>query len=157
MAGDLLCPACSTPHPSEERFCRRCGMPLVTAGEELPPESELRDRARKIDPRYREGELVKVAWAHNQAEAELIAGLLLEEGIPSVVRRARGFDVPDFLAAGPRDVMVASSAEDHARDLLGGRAGVGTPPPPSIRGVAVAMLMILGACAAVGLIAALLV
>ena len=27
--------------------------------------------------------------------------MLLEEGIPSVQRRTRGFDVPDFLAAGP--------------------------------------------------------
>ena len=50
--------------------------------------------------------LVRVAGGRNQAEAELIQGLLLEEGVPSVLRRTAGFDVPDYLAAGPRDVLV---------------------------------------------------
>ena len=90
------------------RFCVRCGMPLVAAGGEPldEPLSEAHERARKIDPRYTEGELVRVAGGRNQAEAELIQGLLLEEGVPSILRRTAGFDVPDFLAAGPRDVMV---------------------------------------------------
>ena len=44
---------------------------------------------------------MKVASADNQPEAELIEALLLEEGIPSLLRRSGGFDVPDFLAAGP--------------------------------------------------------
>ena len=39
-------------------------------------------RARKIKPQYTEGDLVRVAGARNQAEAELIQGLLLEEGVP---------------------------------------------------------------------------
>ena len=46
----------------------------------------------------------------NQPEAELIEALLLEEGIPSMPRRSGGFDVPDFLAAGPRDILVPESA-----------------------------------------------
>ena len=75
-------------------------------------------RARKVKPQYGEGPLVKVAWARNQSEAELIAGLLLEEGVPSVIKRNAGFDVPDFLAAGPRDVLVAASGADIARDVL---------------------------------------
>jgi hypothetical protein len=62
--------------------------------------------------------LVRVAVARNQAEAEFIQGLLEEEGIPSVLRRTAGFDVPDFLAAGPRDVLVRSSAELQAREVL---------------------------------------
>jgi len=82
------------------------------------PLSDAHGRARKIDPRYTEGELVRVAGGRNQAEAELIQGLLLEEGIPSMVRRSAGFDVPDFLAAGPRDVMVPSAGLDLARELL---------------------------------------
>jgi len=45
--------------------------------------------------------------------------MLLEEGIPSFERRSRGFDVPDFLAAGPRDVMVPAGGLDVARELLG--------------------------------------
>ena len=80
--------------------------------------SEAHARARKIDPRYTEGELVRVAGGRNQAEAELIQGLLLEEGVPSVLRRAPGFDVPDFLAAGPRDVLVPQAAAEVAREVL---------------------------------------
>ena len=64
------------------------------------------------------GRLIKVAWAANQAEAELIEGILREEGIPSVQRRTRGFDVPDFLAAGPRDILVPEDAAEAARELL---------------------------------------
>lgn len=74
--------------------------------------------ARKIDPRYAEGEPERVIGARNQVEAEFIQGLLLEEGIPSMLRRARGFDVPDFLAAGPRDVLVPASGLPAAREVL---------------------------------------
>ena len=105
-------------------------MPL--AGETLDTAlSESHDRARKIDPRYSEGELVRVAGASNQAEAELIQGLLLEEGVPSALRRTRGFDVPDFLAAGPRDVLVPESGVELARELLRGTQ----PEPPPGTGV----------------------
>ena len=70
---------------------------------------------RKIKPQYTRGEPVKVGFARNQAEAELIQGLLLEEGIPSFLKRTRGFDVPDFLAAGPRDVLVPQAGAEAAR------------------------------------------
>jgi hypothetical protein len=95
-------------------------MPLVPPGSEPieVPLSEAHGRARKIDPRYTEGELVRVAGGRNQAEAELIQGILLEEGIPSVLRRTAGFDVPDFLAAGPRDVLVPEAGREAAHDLL---------------------------------------
>jgi len=79
---------------------------------------QLRARAEKIDPRYTEGQLCVVASGRNQSEAELIANLLLEEGIPSVTRRSRGFDVPDMLAAGRRDLLVAESGLSAARDVL---------------------------------------
>jgi hypothetical protein len=59
-----------------------------------------------------------VAGGRNQAEAELIQGLLLEEGVPSVLRRSAGFDVPDFLAAGPRDVLVPEAGARTAREVL---------------------------------------
>src|SRR4051812_44858384 len=62
--------------------------------------------------------LVKVARAQNQSEAELVQGLLRKEGVPSVLRRAPGFDVPEFLAAGERDVLVRASAERVTRELL---------------------------------------
>jgi hypothetical protein len=82
------------------------------------PLDELWLRARRIKPQYAEGTLVRVVGARNQTEADFIQGLLLEEGIPSLQRRARGFDVPDFLAAGPRDVLVPESGAPAARDVL---------------------------------------
>jgi hypothetical protein len=101
-------------------FCASCGMPLVRPGGEAleAPLSDAHGRARKIDPTLTEGELVRVAGGRNQAEAELIQGLLLEWGVPSVLRRTAGFDVPDFLAAGPRDVLVPQSGAETAREVL---------------------------------------
>jgi hypothetical protein len=64
------------------------------------------------------GRLVKVAFARNQAEAEMLQGLLSEADIPSVLKRSGGFDNPDFLAAGPHDVMVNSEAAPRAREVL---------------------------------------
>jgi hypothetical protein len=65
-----------------------------------------------------DGPLIKVAFARNQPEAELIQGLLRESGIPSVLKRARGFDAPEFLAAGPHDIFVSSSLAEEAREVL---------------------------------------
>jgi hypothetical protein len=117
----LTCPSCGLDHgPDQGAFCSRCGMPLVRR-DNAPleePLSEAHGRARKIDPRYTEGEPVRVAGGRNQAEAELIQGLLLEEGIPSMLRRTAGFDVPDYLAAGPRDVLVPQAGAEAARELL---------------------------------------
>ena len=95
-------------------------MPLVRPGGE-PLEAPLSDahgRARKINPVFTEGELVRVAGGRNQSEAEFIQGLLLEWGVPSVLRRTAGFDVPDFLAAGPRDVLVPEAGAETAREVL---------------------------------------
>jgi hypothetical protein len=115
----LICPGCGEDRAAGERFCDACGLPLVHGDAVLPPETELREKARKVRPGYAEGPLTRVATARHQAEAELLQGLLLEEGIPSLVRRTGGFDVPDFLAAGPRDIVVAASGAEAARELLG--------------------------------------
>jgi hypothetical protein len=64
------------------------------------------------------GKLVKVAFARNQSEAELLQGLLRESGVPSVLKRSGGFDNPDFLAAGPRDVWVNAQHEEKAKRVL---------------------------------------
>ncbi|HKG36645.1 MAG TPA: hypothetical protein VKA89_09440 [Solirubrobacterales bacterium] len=118
-AGPLTCPRCAISHSLDERFCRQCGMPLVYGGaREEEPITEPRARARKVKPQYARGELVKVGFARNQSEGELMQGLLLEEGIPSLLKRSRGFDVPDFLAAGPRDVLVPETGAETARELL---------------------------------------
>src|SRR3954471_23911193 len=66
----------------------------------------------------RDSDLVKVAYAQDEAEAELIQGLLGTVEVSSVVRRAPGVDVPEFLAAGPRGVLVAAEDIGVARDVL---------------------------------------
>jgi hypothetical protein len=123
QAPSLVCPGCGQRSPTDLRFCPACGLPLVLddpAGSHEPNGrvDERHERARKIKPQLTEGALVKVAWAQNQAEAEFIQGMLLEEGVPSVLRRSAGFDVPDMLAAGPRDILVAESGAATAREVL---------------------------------------
>jgi hypothetical protein len=39
--------------------------------------------SRKPKEQFADGDLVKVAYAQNQSEAEFLQGLLLEEGVPS--------------------------------------------------------------------------
>jgi len=108
-------------------------MPLVYVGEdpEEEPRSQAHARARKINPVYAEGDLVRVAGGRNQAEAELIQGMLLEEGVPSMLRRTAGFDVPDFLAAGPRDILVPEAGAQAAREVLLEADLAPSQPPPS--------------------------
>ena len=119
-ADQLYCPACGTGYSGAERFCPGCKLPLVYGDgvEAIESVTERHERARKIKPQLTEGRLVRVAGARNQVEAEFIQGLLLEEGVPSLLRRSAGFDVPDFLAAGPRDVLVPESGAEAAREAL---------------------------------------
>jgi hypothetical protein len=144
----LVCPGCATGHAQPERFCRRCGTPLVHAGATVHVPTEAQERARKIRPEYARGALVRVTAASNQAEGELLQGILLEEGVPSLMRRSGGFDVPDFLAAGPRDILVPASGADAARDVLGTdtdvpvRSTVGANPV-WVRALAVALAVLL--------------
>jgi hypothetical protein len=139
----LTCPGCGREDDSGASFCPSCGMPLVRPGAEHieAPLNEAHGRARKIDPAFTEGELVRVAGGRHQAEAELIQGLLLEWGVPSILRRSAGFDVPDFLAAGPRDVLVPAAGAETAHEVLlqadmapttsGRRSRSAAPPPRS--------------------------
>jgi hypothetical protein len=156
--GPLSCPRCALAHSIDERFCRNCGMPLVYAGSrEQEPITDAHERARKVRPQYARGDLVRVTGGRHQAEAELIQGILLEQGIPSVLRRARGFDVPDFLAAGPRDVLVPESGYEAARDLLRDADLLTTEQPPeSLPGIGSPLRLAIGILVAVAL-AALLV
>ena len=115
----LACPTCARKFPLTERFCPDCEMPLVYVGRgEQEPITEAHEKARKVKPEYTGGEPVKVGFAQNLAEAQMIQGILLDQGIPSFERRSRGFDVPDFLAAGPRDILVPGAAAEVARALL---------------------------------------
>lgn len=120
MSGEsLVCSGCGAGAPPDERFCSACGMPLVIADAKGVPElTERQERARKTKKQYSEGPLVRVAVGRHQAEAELIQGLLLEHGVPSMYKRSAGFDVPDMLFSGPRDVFVPQSGEEVAREVL---------------------------------------
>ena len=148
----LACPSCGLEHAPDERFCRDCGMPLVQAGDESAeePRSDAHGRARKIRPEFTRGPLGRIAGGRNQAEAELIQNILLEEGVPSVLRRTAGFDVPDFLAAGPRDVLVPESGMEAARAALG-TAEIPVAPGP---GAGPTRTQVLGIAAAIVLAAA---
>lgn len=73
---------------------------------------------RRSEKREKTPEPVKIAWASNVAEADLIADILRQEGIPSLIKRNKGFDVPDFLAAGARDIFVPASAAERAKEIL---------------------------------------
>jgi hypothetical protein len=121
-------------------------MPLVRPGGEPldAPLSDAHGRARKINPVFTEGDLVRVAGGRNQSEAEFIQGLLLEWGVPSVLRRSAGFDVPDFLAAGPRDVLVPEAGAETAREVLlqadlAPKTGERTGPRPLVLAAVVAL------------------
>jgi hypothetical protein len=113
---------------------------------------ELRQRVRKIKPQLSEGDLVRVIGAANQAEAEMIQGMLLEEGVPSLVRRARGADVPDFLAAGRRDVLVPASGVLTAREVLMQADMLGEAPLPPVAAPSRVLLGLLLAVVLVGVV-----
>jgi hypothetical protein len=109
--------------------------------------------AGKIDPRFAQGDLVRVGYARNQAESDLLQNMLLEEGIPSMTKRTAGFDVPDFLAAGPRDIYVPASGAAPAREFLNEVwAGGASEDPP---GPTISIRIVLGVLGG-GLLAALI-
>jgi hypothetical protein len=72
---------------------------------------------------------VKVAAAPDESVALLMDGVLKDAGIPSLIQRAAGFDAPDFLAAGPRDVLVPGSLVEEARQVLEDTTGLGSYAP----------------------------
>jgi hypothetical protein len=154
----LVCPSCATTHGPDERFCSACGMPLVHSGRSGvdEPVTEAHERARKIKPQFTEGQLVRVVSAQHQAEAEMVQGILLEEGIPSMTRRSAGFDVPDMLAAGRRDILVPASGVSAARDvlmqadLLGSQAGPAVERPARLLGVLLGVATLVAVIAWIG-------
>lgn len=68
----------------------------------------------------------KVGAAPNETVAMMMEGLLREAGIPVLIRRASGFDIPDFLSAGPRDVLVPYSRLEEAKEILEDTTGPGS-------------------------------
>jgi hypothetical protein len=152
----LACPRCAIRYPLDERFCAECGMPLTYAGRVNAEEatSERQAQARKIKPMYSRGELRRVAIGRQQPEAEFIQMLLLEEGVPSTLRRTAGFDVPDMLAAGPRDVLVPESGLEVAREVLleADIEPAGSPAHPATGERRSAAILLLGILVGAGLL-----
>jgi hypothetical protein len=72
---------------------------------------------------------VKVAVAPNETSALMMEGVLEDAGIPSLIQRAPGFDAPDFLSAGPRDVLVPDSLLGEAKQILEDTTGLGSYVP----------------------------
>ena len=124
----LACPRCERRFPLDDRFCPDCEMPLVyvgRGGEE--PVTDPQMRAQRVRPEYASGELVRVASASSPAEAELIIGILLDQGIPA---RAAN-ELASVFPTSSRDILVPESAFAVARDLVADTAehAVAAPQP----------------------------
>jgi hypothetical protein len=70
-----------------------------------------------------------------------------------MLRRSGGFDVPDFLAAGPRDVLVPQSGALAAREALGTTAPQPAALAPPLQGTARLWVRALAAALAVLVVA----
>ena len=66
----------------------------------------------------------RLTWAANLMEAEMIAGLLDQEGIKVLIRRPIGMDVPDFLSAGPRELFVDEEQYEIAAESVEAHFGL---------------------------------
>lgn len=74
----------------------------------------------KVRPEYTHGDPVTVTTVGHVAEGEMLRGMLLEEGIPSMVRPAQAFAIPQALGTGPHEVLVPESAYEAAYQLVHG-------------------------------------
>ena len=72
---------------------------------------------------------MKVTAAPDESSALLMEGLLKDADIPSRIQRAPGFDAPDFLSAGPRDLLVPASLLGEAKQVLEDTTGLGSYAP----------------------------
>jgi Putative prokaryotic signal transducing protein len=66
-----------------------------------------------------EGEVV-VMVVSSESEADVVCGLLRANGIECAYRDTEAIDstIEDFIAAGPREIIVRDADLDAARDLL---------------------------------------
>jgi Putative prokaryotic signal transducing protein len=70
-------------------------------------------------------EVVAVTVVSSETEAELACGLLRSAGLECAYRDTESIDsgIEDFIAAGPREILVRASHLEEARELLGVSAG----------------------------------
>ena len=75
-------------------------------------------RTSEAAPVGSEPQWTALTYAPNQPVAEMICNMLQESGLAAYHRRAQGFDVPDFMASGPRIVMVHRTTLENARAVI---------------------------------------
>ncbi len=70
-------------------------------------------------------EVVVVTVVSGETEAEVACGLLRSAGLECAYRDTESIDssIEDFIAAGPREILVRESDLEVARQLLGVSAG----------------------------------
>jgi hypothetical protein len=70
-------------------------------------------------------EVVAVTVVSSETEAEVACGLLRSAGLECAYRDTESIDseIEDFIAAGPREILVRRSDLEDARELLGVSAG----------------------------------
>ncbi|MFY9489215.1 MAG: DUF2007 domain-containing protein [Solirubrobacterales bacterium] len=112
------CPFCGFEYEIGASSCPACDLPLLEASEPARVGGSVAVVSAAPRPEYAVGSLRRVTVTSNQAEADMIESLLRSEGIPCIVRRTGGQDVPDFLAAGRRDILVPEGGFATARALL---------------------------------------
>lgn len=112
------CPFCGCEFERGDSACPSCDLPLLHDSVEASANHGTVIMATAPCPEFATGSLRRVTIASNQAEAEMVESMLRSEGIPCIVRRSPGADVPDFLAAGRRDILVPEGGLAAARDLL---------------------------------------
>ncbi len=66
----------------------------------------------------------RLTWTQSLFEAEMIAGLLDEDGIRVLIKRPKGSDVPDFLGGGPRELFVDDEQYDAAAEIVEAHFGL---------------------------------
>ena len=120
VTAPLVCPALrARARRSSERFCPR--LRHAAGVRRRRGVDEPVDRARTSARARSSRSTPRASWCASPARAtrprpSSSRGCCSRRACPSLTRRSRGFDVPDFLAAGPRDVLVpAVGARGRAR------------------------------------------
>ncbi len=142
------CPFCGSEFELGAAVCPECDLPLLQAE---PAHVGALATGRSTRREFATGDLRCVTVAANQAEADMLEGLLRSEGIPCVVRRSFGADVPDFLAAGRRDILVPEGGLAAARSLLQlppVTREASAPSPSALALAVLAGLLFVAACVA---------
>jgi hypothetical protein len=102
-----FCPECRDEFEDRVKVCPDCRVPLV---DKLPPEPE---------EMLREGDLVLLASAPNEIEAELWKGILEDNGIHSMIKVPGSLNIYMPSIALKHELYVLEQEVEKAREILG--------------------------------------